>query len=489
VAKKSLRTKDGRLVRPTSQGRTAEVALSEIIVVEGLCDMNGAAIELEGYQAAFMAAPARFRCVEKARQLGFSWIFAAEALARAHLRPNHTSIFVSYNLEDAKEKIRYAKMLYESMPDGFRKKLVEDAKTGLAFKDPDSGAVSRIISFPSKAPRGKGGDLYLDEFAHYMSDEDVYAGSTALIARHPQAQLTVCSTPAGRRGTFWAIAKQETEKRYPGFFRQRVPWWLSRHYCTDMFAARKDGIDHMTTDERLEKWGLPAIQEQRASLLLEDFQQEFEVAYIDEAHSFYPWGLINSCAKDVALQDDSAGWEVSGRLTAGYDVGRKRDVSAMTILEEIDGHYYPRYLNTWARMPFEEQFLVCCEALDSLPIQVFHIDPSGIGMQLAESLVEKYGPVRIQPVNFTQQSKELLATDLKILMEKGDITFPKHRDLLTQTHSIRRISGRGGKPQFDSEQNARHHGDLFWSYALAAKRDREGVEVAPRITFTARVIG
>jgi len=85
VAKKSLRTKDGRLVRPTSQGRTAEVALSEIIVVEGLCDMNGAAIELEGYQAAFMAAPARFRCVEKARQLGFSWIFAAEALARAHL--------------------------------------------------------------------------------------------------------------------------------------------------------------------------------------------------------------------------------------------------------------------------------------------------------------------------------------------------------------------------------------------------------------------
>jgi phage FluMu gp28-like protein len=475
-------------VRPGQSGPRAEAAIAEIALVEsGVLDDDP--VELEHYQRFFMARPERFRCVEKARQTGFSWCFAAEAVARTHMRRNHKSVFVSYNLDDAKEKIEYARQIADALPNGFKKSRTKNSKTELAFTTP-SGGSSRIISLPCKAPRGKAkADVYLDEFAHYMDDKSVYKGTTALIARHPGAQLTIASTPAGRRGMFWMIARQETDKKWPRYVRFIVPWWLCRAYCTDIAAALADGIKDMPTVERVAKWGTEALQEQFDSLLMEDFQQEFEVAYIDEAHSFYSWDLINSCARDIELYNDSIDWDVTGRLTLGYDVGRKRDLSAMCIIEEISGHRFVRYLNMWERMPFEEQRLTIMEAMENLPIAQCRIDANGMGIQLAEELTERYGEDKILSCTFSQPDKELMATDLKILMEKRNITIPRHRDLLVQMHSIRKKTGLNKKPMFDSEKNAKHHGDLFWATALAARKDRSGVKPPPITRFRARVIG
>jgi len=458
----------------------------EIALIEGLCKIEEDPILLEPFQSAFLASRDRFRCVEKSRQVGFSWIMAAECMARSHMRPQHKATIISYNLGDATEKIRYAKALADTLPASFRKKLVEDSKTAISFEAPN-GSMSRIVSWPSKAPRGRGGDIYLDELSHYQHDESVYGGSTALISRHPEAQLTVCSTPAGRRGTFWAIAKQETNKKYPNYMRLRVPWWLSRYFSRrPELAASDPGIYRMSTPERIERYGREEILEQYESLLLEDFQQEFECAYVDEAHSFFPWELILACAKEIPLEDGADGWDVHGRLTGGYDVGRVRDLSAMTIVEEVNGHFFPRYVNTWARRSFEEQYLTCVEALDTLPIAKFRVDANGIGMQLAEDLVSRFGE-RVEAVNFTPQNKELWATDVKVMLERRQMTLPKHRDLLTQMHAIRRTLGSGGRPRFDAERNAGHHGDLFWSLALAVHRERGAPEMGESVV-RARVI-
>ena len=473
----------GQRIRPGQTGPRVEAGLAEIAVVEAMGEQAGDPIVLEACQRAFMLRTERFRCVEKARQMGYSWLFALESAARCHLRDEHTSIFVSYNLSDAIEKVRYAKLFTESLPDGFRKRMVEDAKTHITFEAPN-GKKSRILSHPSRAPRGKGGDVYLDELAHYQNDIEVYKGTTALITRHPKAQLTICSTPAGRRGVFWEIARQETQKQYPDYFRQRVPWWLSTHYCRNPREAMKAGVANMPTDTRIERWGRHTIVEQRQSLLMEDFQQEFEVAYIDEAHSFYPWSLLLGCSKDIDTEDGLAGWTVGGRLTAGYDVGRKRDLSALIVLEEVKGHTHVRFMRTWARRPFAEQHSTLMELMDNLPIARLSIDQSGIGMQLAEDMQVRY-PGKVVAESFTLQSKETWATDLKILMENKDITLPRDRDLLTQMHSIRRVII-GGKPRFDSESNARHHGDLYWALALAAQRER--THEPARIVVRARVV-
>ena len=147
--------------------------------VSGLARFDDEPVELEPYQVAFLENRSRFRWVTKSRQVGFSFLFALEALARCHLREKHTAVFVSYNLEDAKEKILVARQVHEELPLAFQKKLVVDSKTELAFES--NGAhqrLSRILSNPSKAPRGKKGDVYLDELAHYVNDREVYRGST-----------------------------------------------------------------------------------------------------------------------------------------------------------------------------------------------------------------------------------------------------------------------------------------------------------------------
>lgn len=478
-------------IRPGESGRRVEVGLLEIALIEGLGTIDGEPIVLDAYQINFLLCQARWRCVDKARQTGFSWIIGGEAAARCVIRNTHTGNFVSYNLDDAKEKIRYAQMIYDCFPSSFkRKKQVIKSKTQLAWEDTTTGGVSRVVSYPSKAPRGKGGDIYLDELAHYLHDESVYRGSTALIARYPYAQMSVISTPQGRRGVFWAISKNETEKKYDQYYRMRVPWWLSNHYCKDVRAAAHDPhIWQMETDERIAKYGRPSILEQRGSLLLEDFQQEFECAYIDEAHSYYPWSLINRVTKDYDLYEDSVGWKVSGRLYAGFDVGRKKDSSALVIVEEIDGHYFFRYVQEWARLPFEEQKAILDECMNNLPIARMHIDATGIGIQLAESMVDEYGEERVRAETFTQQAKEMWAGDLKILMERNSVTLPNHRNLRNQIHSIRKITLPGGKPRFDAEKNAKHHGDLYWAAAMACQKDRIGVEPVGTREFKVRIIG
>jgi len=189
--------------------------------IAGLCSYDSEPIVLEPYQVAFLANRSRFRWVTKSRQVGYSFVVALEALARCHLRDGYTAVFVSYNLDDAKEKILVARQVYEEMPLAYQKKLVVDSKTELAFEPiGKSGRLSRILSVPSKAPRGKKGDVVLDELAHYVNDRQVYTGSTALILRS-SGQLTGCSTPLGRRGIFWEIALEELRK-YPHHRRQEA---------------------------------------------------------------------------------------------------------------------------------------------------------------------------------------------------------------------------------------------------------------------------
>ena len=71
--------------------------------VEGLLSCDDEPVRLEEYQRNFLNNRSRFRWVTKSRQVGFSFLFALEALARCHLRDKHTAVFVSYNLDDAKE--------------------------------------------------------------------------------------------------------------------------------------------------------------------------------------------------------------------------------------------------------------------------------------------------------------------------------------------------------------------------------------------------
>jgi hypothetical protein len=230
----------------------------------------------------------------------------------------------------------------------------------------------------------------------------------------------------------------------------------------------------MTTEDRVATFGTKDIQDQLDSLVLEDFQQEFENFYSDETYSFYSYELILPCTTDeIVLADDFTTFgDFEGRLVAGYDVGRKRDLSELAIFEEKDGKKVCRLLKRYEKWPFADQEAELRRMLDALPIARFSIDQNGIGMHLTENLKRDYP--QVVPESFTNESKERWATDLKILFQRRDIVLPKDRELVSQTHGVKRRLTAGGRPSFEVErdESGKGHGDRFWAVALACQKER-----------------
>ena len=477
------------IIAKRSEDELASWLATEPGFITGLCSWDHEPIALESYQLAFLESRCRFRWIAKSRQVGYSFVFALEALARCHLRDGHTAIFVSYNLEDAKEKIMIAKQVFDELPLAYQKRLVVDSRTELAFESNGrSKRISRIISVPSKAPRGKKGDVYLDELAHYLDDREVYKGSTALILRS-NGQLTGCSTPLGRRGIFWEIAEQEL-RPYPHHWRQRVPWWLCRSFSIDVRRAAAEA-PRMSTEERVRAFGTPGLQDQFDALAIEDFQQEFELDFCDESTSFFPFELLLPCTTDaLETYTDYQAFPASfkGRLTAGFDVGRHRDLSELVIVEEVGGVHHLRLWRSYDKVPFAEQEADLDRMLRTLPIARLSIDQGGIGMHLAENLSRRHGPV-VSPETFTNASKEIWCNDFKILMQRRAVVLPRDRELVAQIHSIRKSLTPSGKVSFEAPRSARGgHADRFWALVLAVQRERGPAPVRPT-TIGVRVIG
>ncbi len=470
-----------------SEAELADRAESESKFVSSVCRLDGEPIELEPYQSAFLNNRSRFRWVNKSRQVGFSMVMSLEALARCHLREGHTSVFVSFSLDEAKERILQARQVFEEMPTSYQKRLVVDSKTELTFEsNGPRKRISRIISVPSKAPRGKKGDIALDELAHMINDREVYRGSTALILRS-KGQLTGCSTPLGRRGIFWEIAS-ESLRRYPHHSRQDVPWWLSRFFCRDVPRAAAEA-PAMPTATRVAAFGRQVLVEQFDSLPLDDFQQELEALFVDESYSYYSYELILPCTSDgLTLHDDFESIpRPTGRLVAGFDVGRTRDHSELALFEQQGDRFVCRLLRRYEQTPFAQQEADLRRLLGLVPVARLSIDRSGIGMHLAENLAHEFP--QVTPEVFTNDSKERWATDFKILLQRRDVTLPRDRDLVGQIHSIKRRVLPSGKVAFDAERTGRSgHADRFWAIALACQKER-GPSAGGGTKIGVRVLG
>jgi len=131
-----------------------------------------------------------------------------------------------------------------------------------------------------------------------------------------------------------------------------------------------------------------------------------------------------------------------------------------------------RLLRSYDRVPFADQEADLRRMLTMLPIGRLSIDQNGIGMHLAENLGRDFG--QVVPETFSNESKEIWATDFKILLQRKDVVLPKDRQLVAQIHSIKRRLTPTGKPSFEPEREeiGKGHADRFWSVALACQKER-----------------
>lgn len=456
-------------------------------------------LDLDPYQLKLLTVKTRRRSLLKSRQVGFSFIIACESIARAHLKEKHVAVCVSYNMDDAKEKITRVRELHEDLPLRFQKKLVIDSKKEIAFQSNSRNRrLSRVISFPSRAPRGKTGDVYLDELAHCQNDKSIYTGATALIVRSG-GQLTIGSTPLGKRGQFHAIHSQEFEK-YPGYWRQEVPWWLCRQFCNDVPRAVREAPG-MSSEQRVHMFGKAPIQDQFGGLTIEDFRQEFELDFQDERVSYYPYSLIMPCATRerelIPIYSDidslAAAARKMGVLRFGFDVGRTKHPSELYIFEKTpNGKFIERYSEQFLDTPFPEQRARLTKIGELLNpfLDEFRIDQTGLGRNLSEDLQRNrvFGK-KVIGVQFTMKEKEKLASSFKILLQAKGVVLGKDRNTVSQIHSIKQKITASGNTIFDAEKNRKHHADKFWAIAMATYEDRTPKKRYVIPVATVRLIG
>jgi phage FluMu gp28-like protein len=461
--------------------------------IEGTMSIDNRPVILDDWQRTVITDDSKFVAGIKARQIGWSAIgCAAKALVRSNLINRNLSIFVSMNLDDAREKIIYARDLHESMPSKYKTRLATDNKMELSFSNG-----SRIITM--FMPRGKGpADVYIDEMAFMARAREIYKAALMMTLRG--GQLSVASTPLAKIGMYYDIISG-AEGKFGNYSIHKIPWYYSTALCRDVKRAIVEA-PLMTTKERVYEFGTAALIEIFESTFLEDFQQECELSFQDDQEAFIPIETIFACV-DPDLEQYSSYEEflkkLKGTPWGGFDVGRRKHPSELILLEQLGDKFYHRMTVTMRGKDFDAQKYELSQALEILPIAGLAIDETGIGMNLAEDLQKRY-PQIVVPVNFasrveadtkrrgekdkkeTVAVKERMATEVKITFERRNISIAQDRELIQQIHSVKKETTSLGQIRYSVDKNEKHHGDKFWGLALAllvARPDKRTVWVSP----------
>jgi len=454
-------------------------------------------IELDFWQDDFIRNRNRYISLLKSRQTGFSFVVAIKGLVKAldPARTQYTKQFVSYNEEDAQEKIRYARQLYDSIPNRYKKKLVHQTATMLEFEDVGSKTTSRLISLPCRPPRGKNGDVCLDEFAIYLPrlSKEIYTAASFCTLR--RGCIEVGSTPLGTIGKFYEICTNR--ESYPNFDRYFIPWWYAKVMCKDVRGAVQFAKE-METAERVERFGTDRLISLFQNSTLEDFQQECECVFIDSSASYISLELIYAntpgrreediptniekdedyfaakrdveihCFKDAdELILNYSPEKYGSPLFMGLDIGRTSDATVFYIIGVINGKKRSVLRHEMRNADFDAQTAVLNKLMENLPIYRCCIDDGGIGRNLAENAHKRYGE-RAELYHFDLQSKEILAMGVRTGLERREYELDNDRDFHAQIHSIKRTPSSGGSFRYDAERNEKGHADSFWAWALAS---------------------
>lgn len=464
---------------------------AEFIDIEKAAEIEGAT--WEPFQIRMLNDTTRLSIDNKSRQIAWSFSAALDAVLDGMFNPNTPHVFVSINREEAMEKIRYAKAIINAIDEPARPKIIYDSKTEIEIENK-----SRMTSHPCKAVRGKARTrVYLDEMSHYPIDLAREIHKAALPATvKGDGYMRIGSSPMGASGLFWEIMT-ESMRRWPGFTRSTIPWWSIRALCKDVKMALQFAPD-MVTEDRVRRYGTPALIELFENMFLEDFQQEFECNFVDETTAWIAWEIIkrNQSADhvwfsangvDEALsmipliaQAQNVG-TVEPTLTAGLDVGRHRHLTELLVIgKTTTGHMPLRLRVSLDRVEYDDQEACFEQLFKVLPFTTVLIDRNGIGSQLAENLERRF-PGMCEGVNFTSATKELWAVRARIEFERTHVPIPLDRELAYQIHSIKKKVTKGGNAAYDTEGNEKHHADQFWALALAIWGQVGGVDKTMRV--------
>lgn len=397
------------------------------------------------YQREDVLSNDRFRWNNWSRQTGKSFGKTLRRILRGIAR-KRDQFFLSAGAFQSRDLIRKTQVHLDALKIGFQasERALADFEgerlTQFEIELPKFGI--RIIGRPANplTARGLTGDVFLDEFAMHRYDRDIWGAMYPTVTRGA-GEIDIASTPKGKQNKFYELRENAA------------------------YGCQTVTIDQAIAD------GLEVDRQQLYEAMGDEmlFRQEFLCEFVDEATAFLTLEVIRACEDEKLPRelDIEALEQHTGDVVVGVDVGRTRDLTVIWAFDAIGGQLLSRGLIELASTSFRDQSETLCRVLDCKCVRKCGIDSSGLGMQLAEQLAERYGLYKVEGHTFTAQLKEEMAGKLRVKMEGGSVRIPADKKIRDDLHSIEKSVTLDGHIRLRATRQAGSHADRFWAGALA----------------------
>lgn len=415
------------------------------------------------YQARWIADKSRLKLMEKGRQIGLSWSTAYATVSRTALETARRDQWITSRdemqallfVEDCK---LFAGILDLAAQDMGEQVLDAGKKQTARVLKFASGRSIYSMSSNADAQAGKRGGRVLDEFALHPDPRNLW--SIAYPGITWGGQLEVISTHRGSHNYFNELVREIKEGGNPKK--------INLHTVT-LQTALDDGFlwklqkSLPADDERQEMTEAEYFDWVRAGAADEEsFLQEYMCQPADDDAAFLEYDLIASC--EYNQQTD---WrQIEGReLYAGIDIGRKKDLTVLWIVERLGDVLYTRHIEALQNMSKPDQEKVIWPWLERCVRTC--IDATGLGIGWADDAQERFGEYAVEAVTFSTKVKEALAYPVRSKMEERGIRIPLDKHVRADLRSVTKQVTAAGNVRFTAERTPDGHADRFWSLALA----------------------
>ena len=415
------------------------------------------------YQSRWINDSSRLKLGEKSRQIGWSWTAAYACVRRTGLSTAMHDQWVSSRDDmQARLFIEDCKLFAG---------VVELAATDLGEQivDPKTRESAQVLAFANKrrihsmssnpdAQAGKRGGRVLDEFALHPDPRKLW--SIAYPGITWGGSLEAFTTHRGSHNYFNQLVREVKEAGNPK--------GISLHTVT-----LEDALNQGLLFKLQQK--LPADDERQAMDEAayfdfvrsgcadeESFQQEYMCRPADDDVAFLEYDLIASCeyAQDVDWS------RIEGaELYAGIDIGRKKDLTVLWIMERLGEVLYTRAVIALKNMPKPEQEKILWPWIARC--QRTCMDYTGLGIGWGDDAQARFGEHRVELVTFTPKVKEALAYPVRGRMQDRTLRVPYQPEVRADLRSVTKQTTTAGNIRFTAERTPDGHADRFWALALA----------------------
>lgn len=403
------------------------------------------------YQLEWILDWSRFSLLNKARQIGASHSYAASSVLWGML--GETTTVISVGEREAGEVLAKADRHLTALTMLGSQWAVPVGRSRESLRMKSGG---RVLALPATSGgRSFSGNVLLDEFAYHQRPEEVWDGAGGTVLHG--YKLRVMSTPNGI-GNLWYELWNDP-KQHKGY----------RLHEVTLDDAMRDGLR-----VSVEACWKQARNDPRI------FDQLFRCKFLDNDMQYIPSELLRAAQVERDQLPDE------GPCYAGIDIGETRDRTVLVVVRRKSKTRAVVHVESHQRTDDDLLDSLASKAITQYGAKRVCIDATGMGSIPAHRMRKKFGGSLIEPIWFTNEVKEDLATGLYAVVAGGELMLPREyrfgaedeaQLLRDDVCSIRRTVTAAGTVRYEAPRTSKGHADRAFALMLALFAARRGGDV------------